>query len=214
MPWRGGTLDQRFVSIMCFHTKQTKNAIELENRFKAKIKDVDQFTPSGHINGFDFPKTPIITNTDTTNIQLCSWGLIPHWATSTWDRTYTLNAKIETLTEKRSYKDIVQNRCLVLVNGFYEWQQVGKNKLKYDIGIGDQLFALAGLYDTFNGQQTYTIVTTEALGIMKDIHNIKLRMPYALQSNAAMQAWLGGDLPDPFYQFSSIPPVSVQGSLF
>ena len=58
------------------------------------------------------------------------WGLIPHWADMNWNRNYALNARIETLDKKRSFQDIVENRCLIIVNGFYEWQHVNNAKVK------------------------------------------------------------------------------------
>ena len=102
-----------------------------------------------------------------------------------------MNAKIETIHEKPSFKNIVSQRCLVLANGFYEWQwrdSKGKNKVKYEIGIeNDELFAFAGLYShwinnaTNETVNTFTILTTEANPLMAEIHNIKKRMPIILR---------------------------------
>lgn len=185
---------------MCFHTIQSKLATQIEKRFKAKIKDVQEFAPQEHINGFAFPKTPIITNKNPEIIEHYNWGLIPHWAKDDQIRKMTLNAKIETVDEKPSFRDVVTQRCLVLANGFYEWQWLdskGKNKVKYEIGIGNEdLFAFAGLYshwtDTTTGEikNTYTIVTTEANELMAEIHNIKKRMPVILRPEDELK-WLG-----------------------
>lgn len=176
---------------MCFHTIQTKLALQIEKRFKAKIKNKQEFAPNEHINGFSFPKTPIITNENPELIEHYHWGLIPHWAKDDQIKKLTLNAKIETLEEKPSFKGVVTNRCLIIANGFYEWQWLdskGKEKVKYEIGIGDrELFAFAGLYshwtDTHTGEiiNSYTIVTTEANPLMAEIHNIKKRMPVILK---------------------------------
>lgn len=163
---------------------------------------------------FDFPKTPIITNKDPKLIQLYQWGLIPNWADADWNRNYTLNARIETLDEKRSFKNIVDNRCLILVNGFYEWQHINNSKIKHEIGFNDELFALAGLYDENNNQKTYTVITTEAKGVMQTIHNTKLRMPFALNDQSDMQAWLHGDDIKPVYNFTTIPDLYQQKTLF
>jgi putative SOS response-associated peptidase YedK len=175
---------------MCFHTIQTKLALQIEKRFNAKIKDKHEFTPQEHINGFEFPKTPIITNEHPEIIEHYNWGLIPHWAKNDEIKAWTLNAKIETVAEKPSFSDVVSHRCLVIANGFYEWQwldSAGKNKVKYEIRIeNDELFAFAGLYshwrDNITGEvkNTYTIVTTEANELMAEIHNIKKRMPVIL----------------------------------
>lgn len=185
---------------MCFHTIQTKLALQIEKRFNAKIKDKHEFAPHEHINGFEFPKTPIITNEHPEIIEHYNWGLIPHWAKNDEIKAWTLNAKIETVAEKPSFRDVVSQRCLVIANGFYEWQwldSAGKNKVKYEIRIdNDKLFAFAGLYsqwrDNITGEvkNTYTIVTTEANELMSEIHNIKKRMPVILRPEDEYK-WLG-----------------------
>lgn len=176
---------------MCFHSKQTKLALEVENRFNAKIDNISNFKPQENINGFDFPLTPIITDEAPNMITHYNWGIIPSWSQNDDIKKLTLNAKIETLDEKPSFKNSVNKRCLVIANGFYEWQWLdakGKVKNKYEIGIGnDDLFAFAGIYsqwkDTTTGiiRNTYSIITTEANPLMAEIHNTKKRMPVILK---------------------------------
>jgi putative SOS response-associated peptidase YedK len=176
---------------MCFHSKQTKLALEVENRFNAKIDNISNFKPQENINGFDFPLTPIITDEAPNIIAHFNWGIIPSWAQNDDIKKLTLNAKIETLDEKPSFKNSVNKRCLVIANGFYEWQWLdakGKVKNKYEIGIGNEdLFAFAGIYsqwkDTTTGiiRNTYSIITTEANPLMAEIHNTKKRMPVILK---------------------------------
>lgn len=176
---------------MCFHTEQTKFPKEVESRFKAKIKDLDKFKPTDHFNGFEFPQTPVIIDENPKEILHYNWGLIPAWAKDESIQKVTLNARIETLEEKPSFRDSINKRCLVIANGFYEWQwhdSKGKNKTKYAIGIENHdLYAYAGLYSHWTNKitgeisGTYTIVTTEANPLMADIHNIKKRMPIILK---------------------------------
>lgn len=176
---------------MCYYTIQTKFPLEVQSRFKAKLAEPSLFQTSSLINGFEHPKTPIITNDQPELIQHFNWGLIPHWAKDESIKTSTLNAKIETLEEKPSFRDVINHRCLVIANGYYEWQWLdskGKNKVKYEIGVGNEdLFAFAGIYSTWKDistgliRQTYSIVTTEANAIMAEIHNIKKRMPIILK---------------------------------
>jgi len=185
---------------MCFFTKQTKTAIELQNRFKAKLKEPENFT-TGNYNGFDFPKTPVITNEDTTQIQFLNWGLIPVWAKDETIRKNTLNARIETIYEKPTFKSIVKNRCLIIANGFYEWQwldEKGKQKQKYLISLPDnELIAFAGLWSLWQNKTinqtigTYTILTTEANELMSKIHNTKKRMPLIISQENEFD-WLAG----------------------
>ena len=186
---------------MCFHSKQTKSAIEVENRFNAKIEDISLFQPSNHINAFEFPKTPIITNREPNIIEHYQWGLIPYWAKDNSVKKYTLNAKIETLTEKPSFKKSVNKRCLVIADGFYEWQWLdsrGRNKQKYLITLpNNELFAFGGIYSEWVDQLTgeiinsYSIVTTEANELMSKIHNSKKRMPIILTEQNENN-WLNG----------------------
>lgn len=184
---------------MCYHTIQSKLATQIEKRFKAKIRDINLFQPQSHINGFNFPKTPIITNENPEIIEHFNWGLIPHWAKNDEIKSMTLNARIETVEDKPSFRDVVTQRCLIIADGFYEWQwqdSKGKNKIKYEIRIpNNELFAFAGLYskwtDTQTGEivNTYTMLTTEANPLMAEIHNIKKRMPIVLHQDDELN-WL------------------------
>lgn len=186
---------------MCFHSKQTKGAKELKNRFKAEFPNEGEYAPQVNLNGFEHPSTPIITNSSPDEIQLFQWGLIPHWAKDTSIQNSTLNARIETLNEKPSFESIITQRCLILADGFYEWKwhdKKGKNKEKYLISIPDnEAFAFAGLWSKWIhpiNQQTinsYTIITTEANELMAEIHNSTKRMPVILNKKHE-RTWLNG----------------------
>lgn len=184
---------------MCFHSKQTKLALEVENRFNAKIDIPSEFKTQYNINGFEFPKTPVIIDKQPNVITHINWGLIPNWAKDEDIRKYTLNAKIETLEEKPSFRNSINKRCLVIADGFYEWQWLdakGKSKIKYEIGLSEEeLFAFAGIYSEWINQHTgeivntYALLTTEANSFMADIHNSKKRMPVILKKEDE-QSWL------------------------
>lgn len=184
---------------MCFFTKQTMLAPKVEKRFNAKVDDITLFHPQESINGFDFPLTPIITDAAPAIITHYNWGLIPSWSKEEAIKKYTLNARIETVDEKPSFRDSVNKRCLVIANGFNEWQWLdskGKSKQKYEIGLANEdLFAFAGLYshwiDKATGEMknSYTIVTTTANAFMSEIHNTKKRMPVILKPEDEIK-WL------------------------
>lgn len=183
---------------MCYYSKQTTDAQTLENRFNL-LPIGDLPINSDRFNGFTNPLTPIITNTQKNNIQLYSWGLIPSWAKDESFRKNTLNARIESLEEKPSYRNYIKNRCLIVVDGFYEWKWLdpaGKDKLQYLITLpNEELFAFAGIYSSWtnklNGEviNTYSMVTTEANELMAEIHNTKKRMPVILTKENE-QDWL------------------------
>lgn len=195
---------------MCYHFKQTKTIKEVEDKFNAEFSLDEILKSSAQINGFDYPKTPVITNSDASKIQMLQWGLIPEWANKDWNRNYTLNARMETLTEKPAFKNYVANRCIILTDGFYEWQHKGKEKIKFDIGFDNQLFAFAGLYVN----NTYTIVTIEAKGIMREIHNTKLRMPFSLKTDEDFKDWLNNKEVNPQYDFTTNQLGFSQPTLF
>ena len=186
---------------MCFYTRLDKTKENIKRRFKADFEPTPWFQQQETISGFTFPKTPVIANNKPGLIQPFTWGLIPFWSKDNKIRQYTLNAKIETLTEKPSFRNAINNRCLVIADGFYEWQWLdpkGKEKQKYLITLPDnKLFAFGGLWsewtDKATGEilHTYTIVTTRANELMSQIHNSKKRMPIILtQENES--DWLRG----------------------
>ena len=185
---------------MCFSTRQSKTAPELEKRFRARFPAGQQYQTAQY-NGFEHPRTPVITNAEPEQIQLLSWGLIPRWATDESIRTATLNARVETFQHKPAFRDSSANRCMILADGFYEWQWLdprGRSKQKYLLQLPDhEAFAFAGLWsdwtDTRTGtvRPTYTILTTEANELMSTIHNSKKRMP-AIIAAGCEQDWLAG----------------------
>lgn len=186
---------------MCFFSRQSKSAREVENRFNANIEDPQLFEPGNFINGFTFPKMPVIPDTDKSVIRHFQWGLIPFWAKDDSIKKYTLNAKIETLRKKPSFRNSVNKRCLVIADGFYEWKWLdanGKNKQKYLITLpNEKLFAFAGIWSEWADKETgeliesYSIVTTGANELMSEIHNSKKRMPVVLTAENESD-WLDG----------------------
>lgn len=186
---------------MCYQTKITKQKEEIAERFNAEVTDLNDYEPMEFCKAFDYPKTPIITNKSPNKIQLFNWGLIPSWAEDDAIKNYTLNARIETLAKKKSFKDVIQNRCLIIADGFYEWQwktKSGSKKEKYSITLPNQeLFAFAGIYTqwtAFNHEivNSYAIITTQANELMSEIHNTKQRMPVILKKQDE-QNWLKGE---------------------
>ncbi len=185
---------------MCFFTQQTKKAVEIEFRYQAKFEDPFRFKPSEFINAYTFPATPVITNQEKKLIKHFNWGLIPGWANDENIKKYTLNARIETLQEKPSFRDYISNRCLIPANGFYEWQWLdpkGRFKQKYRITLPDEeLFSFAGIWSVWNDPEdspkyTYTLITTKANELMSKIHNTQKRMPVILSKEQEIE-WLDG----------------------
>lgn len=186
---------------MCYTVKIDLTREELERRFGAKFKEPDAYTTGSRVNAFSLPKLPVICNDKPEEIRLYTWGLIPYWIKDAGKaneiRMKTFNARCESLAEKASYRNIIGiKRCLVLVNGFYEWQTLEKSKIPYYIGLNDETaIALAGLFDQWinplTGEiiDTFTIITTKANPMLEIIHNLKKRMPVIL-SEENQKRWL------------------------
>lgn len=188
---------------MCYYVQQSKLAIAITDFFNKNIDHKENVFTSNFINGFSYPNLPIVLDYKpeiiTTNF---TWGLLPTHHDKDF-RKSTLNARVETLDEKRSFAPSVNKRCLVIVSAYYDYHwndPKGKSKTKYQINAqDDELFYLAGIYNSWqdkNGSvwNTYSIVTTEANDQMKYIHNRKesegdQRMPIVI-SRQDEGAWL------------------------
>ena len=182
---------------MCYHTELKSDKKQIINKLKAHFREPELFTPTDHYNGFAKPITPVILNEDPQTIDMVQWGF-----PAVWQPAPLLNAKIETLDTLKSFKDYAQNRCLVIVDGFYEWRHEGKNKIKYEVGFNNEVFCLGGIFKIENNTTYYTIVTTEAEGVMREIHNTKLRMPFAMNSEEKRNAWLSNFPVEPDWDFT------------
>lgn len=171
-----------------------------------------------HYNAAPTQDLPAILNQDERLIQLLRWGLVPFWAKDLAIGSRLINARSETLTEKPSFRTpLNKRRCLVLADGFYEWQEIGDGKQPLRIMLkSGEPFAFAGLWETWkqpDGEllRTFTIITTSPNELVAPIHN---RMPAILLAeheavwldNAAHQeAWLDALRPYPADLMTAYP---------
>jgi putative SOS response-associated peptidase YedK len=133
-------------------------------------------------------------------LSLLYWGLIPHWAKDKSFAAKTINARAETLAEKPSFRNAwKRRRCLVLADGWYEWQARAGGKQAYFVSAANgQPFAMAGLWESWietAGEpplESCAIVTTEAQGALAEIHHrtpvVLDPLDYGLWLDAAPQA--------------------------
>jgi putative SOS response-associated peptidase YedK len=122
-----------------------------------------------------------------------TWGLVPHWSKEPKTKYSTINARAETVTEKPLYAEAFRHRrCLVPVDGFYEWHEQPGGKQPYRIlARDDRPLALAGLYEHWQGEghapfDSCTIMVKAANRFMSAIHD---RMPVMLTPEA-QAVWL------------------------
>lgn len=198
---------------MCNYISLLSEAQELEEYFGA-VYQGEPYHRDFRINGFSNPQVPVILDEEPNRITNAEWGFIPKWAKDRNLQKNTLNARLEEAADKPSYKNAVQNRCLILVNAFHEWKWLdskGKQKDNYLIKIRNQpLFALGGLYnfwtDPATNRQvlTCTVGTTQANELMAEIHNTKHRMPVIL-SKKIQNKWLD-DISLQYFTFPNYDP--------
>ncbi|GAB4816659.1 hypothetical protein N2152v2_003705 [Parachlorella kessleri] len=127
--------------------------------------------------------------------ELQQWGLVPSFSKDAKpDYWKMFNARSESVAEKPAFRRLLPSkRCLVLVDGFYEWKKEKDGKQPYYIHLqGDEPLVFAGLFDAWHSPEgplhTYTILTTDSSKRLSWLHD---RMPVLLRDKAAQQAWLG-----------------------
>ncbi|MFL2784212.1 MAG: SOS response-associated peptidase [Dehalococcoidia bacterium] len=149
------------------------------------------------------PTQEVLTVTQGSNpsfeaqARFMKWGLIPPWAIDESIGKRMINARLETIASKPSFKDsFIYKRCLVLSDGFYEWPQKGVVKNPMFIQASDEKpFAFAAIWQTWksNGRESIdscSILTTSSKKSMSSIHH---RMPVILNKRAE-EKWLNKDL--------------------
>lgn len=193
---------------MCFHNSMSAKAVKLAARYgrKSDIIEIyqDILDEQYHVNAFNFPKYPIITQSD--EVQVFNWGLIPFWTKNEKSadeiKRMTLNARADTIFEKPSFREpIMKKRCIIPSTGYFEWRHEGTKKIPYYIYLKDEpIFSMAGIYDrwldkeTGEERDTFSIITTGTNPLTDYIHNTKHRMP-AILSKEDEEKWLNPSLP-------------------
>jgi putative SOS response-associated peptidase YedK len=167
---------------MCGRYSITTPTEQLIARFDTEMS-VEALPP--RYNAAPTQSLPVILNQEPRRIELLQWGLIPHWANDPSIGSRMINARAETLTDKPSYREPFQKRrCLVLADGFYEWQKTGSGKTPMRIALkSGEPFAFAGLWATWKNPQgqlvrSFSIITTKPNALVAPIHD---RMPVMLQ---------------------------------
>jgi putative SOS response-associated peptidase YedK len=169
---------------MCGRYRLSRRKQILEEHFDS-VSGTDDWNPRYNIAPTQpvpvirqHPKEPI------RELSFVRWGLVPSWAKDPSVAARMINARSETASTKPTFSDALQcRRCLVLADGFYEWQKTGKVKQPYCFEINDgELFAFAGIWDRWKDTtgkplETCSILTTAANAVMSSVHD---RMPVIL----------------------------------
>lgn len=184
---------------MCGRSSLTKNQKEIEERFGSTFytDDLFRYNPFPNYNIAPTAMCPIqVGGSDKLNVF--RWGLIPFWAKDIKIGYKMINARIETIREKRTYQSSIKHRrCLVPLDGFYEWKKLTNGKQPYRIQTIDQeIFCCAGMWEEWKSPdgtliQSFTIITTPPNEMMSELHN---RMPAILRREEE-SLWLDYNLP-------------------
>ncbi|MBI1800376.1 MAG: SOS response-associated peptidase [Chloroflexi bacterium] len=164
---------------MCGRFTLSTNLADIQQAFN--IQEV-AFAPEPSYNiAPTQPVMAVIQHENRNRLDVMRWGLIPVWAKDIAIGSKMINARAETLAEKPSFKRLLKSRrCLIVADGFYEWQKLGARKTPMYIRLAShQPFAFAGLYDRWTSPDgepitSCAIITTEPNALMQPIHN---RMP-------------------------------------
>jgi len=129
------------------------------------------------------------------------WGLVPRWSRGDGGGGAAgatagplVNARAETLAGKPAFRDAFRDRrCLVLADGFYEWQVLGRSRQPWRFTrSGGEVFLMAGLWEWWLAPgratplETFTVITTAPNAVVAPIHD---RMPACLDPESAA-LWL------------------------
>jgi len=129
-----------------------------------KVEDTDNY------NAHPTQKLPIIKSyTNGKTIEQFSWGMVPSWAQDKKDFKPLINARLETLVEKVSFKRLIQtSRCVIVADGYYEWKRDEKEKVPYYfMRTNNSLMFFAAIHQ--NNQ--FCIITREATDKVREIHH-------------------------------------------
>ena len=116
------------------------------------------------------------------------WGLIPFWAKDEKIGSSLINARAEGIATKPAFRtSFRKKRCVVLADGFFEWQKVpgGKQPVYIRLKSG-QPFVFGGLWDRWHELETFSIITVEPNELLSSVHT---RMPLIF-SPENIQRWL------------------------
>jgi len=183
---------------MCGRFSQQRPASELAEIFAAEPL-ADELGPRFNVAPTD-DALVVVQRDDRRAITAYRWGLIPHWADSSKVGSRMFNARAETLSSSPAFRDALRRkRCLVPVDGFYEWKREGTRRQPFLIAQADgRPLALAGLWSGWRDPaadrviRTFTIVTAGPNAQVAELHD---RMPVVVPVEA-WSTWLDPHLDD------------------
>jgi putative SOS response-associated peptidase YedK len=140
------------------------------------------------------------------------WGLVPSWSKDAFLGFNSINARIESVASKPTFRLAWrQRRCVIPVSGYFEWTGEGAAKTPFFVYASDSpILMLGGIYERWCGEDgipldSFSIVTTAATGAIASVHD---RMPIILPASA-MRNWLYGEAELAGARALALPPPEV-----
>ena len=171
---------------MCGRFVVSKTSTELSGEFSA----VDKF--KGNLPSFNLAPTqliPLIIDDRERLLIEGSWGIIPSWATKS-PSTPLINARIETVSEKPSFKSSLKaRRGVVPATGYFEWASKGSTKTPFFIH-SEKLLLFAAIFELPNAlsdKYSVSIITKDSA---EDIRHIHDRNPVMIED---IDSWLDSE---------------------
>lgn len=175
---------------MCGRFSLTSSWKELKERFDVDFPE-EIYRP--RYNAAPTQDMLVVPQESPHNAYFYRWGLIPSWSKDEKIGIRLINARAETIAEKPMFRSQFRNkRCLVLADGFYEWDKKGVKRTPYRITLkNEEPFAFAGIYDSWRDEsgkeiKSFSIITTASNERISKVHD---RMPVILDKRGERD-WL------------------------
>lgn len=182
-----------YAGVMCGRFVQAETPEFYGEVFGARVGVAEAIKPSWNVA----PTTNVYAVVEYDRDRVLTsfrWGFVPYWATDRTMGNQIINARVETAAQKPMFRESYANcRCLIPLDGFYEWQQRADGKLPHYIhGEDGRPLAAAGLWSSWTDRksgerlETCAILTGKPNELVEPIHD---RMPVIIEEQH-WDAWL------------------------
>lgn len=192
---------------MCGRFVSSTPVSKLVEQFLVEDVAVEEHDPSWNVAPTNEILAVAASKEGVRRLGTFKWGLVPSWAKDPSIGNRMINLRAETVSEKPSFKrTLAKHRCIIPVDGFYEWKHMGKGRKKQPFFVRSRdgtVLALAGLWEAWKEKdkagdeaddwlRTCTIITTTPNKLLLPIHD---RMPVVLPPDT-WDTWLDRDNDD------------------
>jgi len=139
------------------------------SKTKKIVKSAIQVDDMENYNAHPYQNLPVIKKyTNGNTLEKMKWGIVPSWSKNK-DFKPLINARLETINEKVSFKKLIKlSRCVALADGFYEWKREEKNKTPYYFLRKDKKnIYFAGIHEN----NEFCLITEQASENVNRIHH-------------------------------------------